>query len=109
MNGTIFIGDQAVYLDAFVHDPQDGPLDGGSVPWVSSLDGLLGHGAVLNFEASALSEGSHHITATATDSAGLTNCAPVQKYILSAPPPPLSINLIGNDHADITWPSSVTN
>ena len=109
MNDTTFIADEQVFLDAFVNDPQDGPLDGGSVQWISSLDGSLGNGTELNFEAGALSEGPHLITVTAMDSAGLTNKASVQIYVLHAPPPQLSINLNGNNRADITWPSSVTN
>ncbi|MGA2247419.1 MAG: hypothetical protein ABSH48_20715 [Verrucomicrobiota bacterium] len=109
MNGTIFIADEQIFLDASVYDSQDGPLDGSSVQWVSSLDGFLGDGAVLNFEANALSEGTHIITVTATDSAGLSSSASVEIYVLSAPPPQLSIDLNDSGQAEITWLSSATN
>jgi uncharacterized repeat protein (TIGR01451 family) len=108
MNGTIFIADEQVFLDASANDPLDGPLDGSSVQWVSSLDGLLGHGAVLNFEADALSEGRHLITVTATDSLGLTNSASVTITVLRQLPPALSIQLIGSQVL-LSWSSSVTN
>jgi uncharacterized repeat protein (TIGR01451 family) len=109
MDGSIFVADEQIFLDASVYDSQDGPLDGGSVQWVSSLDGSLGDGAVLNLEAGTLSEGTHLITVIATDSAGLTNSATVQIYILRVPPPQLAINTDGNGQADIAWPSSMTN
>jgi hypothetical protein len=79
------------------------------VQWFSSLDGPLGSGDVLNFEADALSEGTHLITVTATDSAGLTNSVSAQIYVLHAPQPQLSITLDTNNQADITWLSSATN
>ncbi len=109
MDGSIFVADEQIFLDASVYDSQDGPLNGGSVQWASSLDGSLGYGAVLNLEADTLSEGTHLITVTATDSAGLTNSATVQIYILRVPPPQLTINTDGNGQADITWLSSMTN
>jgi hypothetical protein len=109
MSDTIFFAGQQAFLEAFANDPQDGPLDGGSVQWVSSRDGLLGYGASLNFDAGLLSEGTHVLTVTATDSFGLMTSASVKVYVLRVPPPQLSINLNGPNHATIAWPSSVTN
>ena len=74
--------------------------------WVSSRDGVLGSGAVLNFETDALSEGAHLVTAT--DSAGLTNSASVKIYLLRQPPPQLAIERSGNQLL-LSWPASVTN
>jgi uncharacterized repeat protein (TIGR01451 family) len=108
MNGTIFMADEQVVLDAFVNDPQDGLLDDASVQWVSSLDGPLGSGAELDFEASVLSEGMHLITVTATDSEGLTNSASVQIYVLRQSPPELAIQYNGGQ-IQVSWPSSYTN
>jgi uncharacterized repeat protein (TIGR01451 family) len=108
LDGTLFIGDQEIFLDAFANDPQDGALDGNSVRWVSSRDGALGSGAVLNFQADALSEGAHLVTVTATDSAGLTNSASVKIYVLRQPPPQLAIERSGNQLL-LSWPSSITN
>jgi uncharacterized repeat protein (TIGR01451 family) len=107
-DGTLFIADQEVFLDAFANDPQDGALDGSSVQWVSSRDGALGSGAVLYFQADALSVGAHVITVTATDSTGLTNSASVKIYVLRQPPPQLAIERSGNQLL-LSWPSSITN
>jgi hypothetical protein len=89
-------------------DPQDGPLDGTSVQWVSSLNGSLGYGAVLNLATGVLSQGTHLITVTATDSLGLTNSAQTTIYVLSQPPPLLAVQLNGSQIM-LSWPSSVTN
>ena len=95
-------------LDLEALDMQDGPLDGPSIQWVSDLDGLLGQGAVLNFPTSRLRQGYHTITATATDSLGLTNVAVVHLFALVQPPPQLSL-LISGAQGYVTWPSSYTN
>lgn len=108
LTGSVFIGDQEIFLDAFVNDPQDGPLNGANVVWTSSRDGVLGVGAILNFSTTLLSEGPHLLTVTATDSVGLTNSASVNIFVLRVPPPQLAINLNSN-RVDIVWPSSVTN
>jgi len=106
--GTVFIADSQIYLDASAIDPQDGPLDGLSVQWSSSLDGLLGDGAVLDFEADQLSEGAHVITVTATDGEGLSNSAQVTISIIRQSPPALGIQYT-NNLILLSWPASVTN
>ena len=106
--GSLFIGDEQIFLDASASDAQDGTLTGASIAWTSSVNGALGNGEVLNFEAGALSEGTHIITVTATDSLNLTGSASVKIHVLRSPPPSLGIQLAGN-HALLTWPSSVTN
>jgi uncharacterized repeat protein (TIGR01451 family) len=108
MNGSLFVGDQQLFLTASVNDPQDGPLDGASVEWTSSLDGALGNGDTLALPADGLSEGIHMITVTATDSLGLTNSASVTIYVLSQPPPNLAIQN-ANNQVLLSWPASVTN
>ena len=107
-NGTMFIADQQIALEATADDLQDGPLDGSSVQWSSSRDGLLGYGAVLNLEAGALSEGVHVITVTATDAEGLSSSAQVTIQVLRQPPPALAIQLNGSQ-IQLSWSSSVTN
>jgi hypothetical protein len=104
---ALFSADQQIFLEALAKDPQDGPLDGASVQWTSSLDGPLGNGANLNFEATALSEGDHVITVVATDSFGLTNGDAVQIRVLRQAPPQLSIQLIGNQVL-LSWTAAVT-
>lgn len=105
---TIFIGDEQIFFYGFENDPQNGPLAGASVQWVSSLDGVLGTGPELNFEATDLSEGTHVITVTATDKEGLPNSASVQIYVLRQPLPTLAIEQQGNQML-LSWPSSYTN
>ena len=108
MNGSTLIADGQVFFDASANDPQDGPLDGGNVQWVSSRDGVLGAGSVLYFATDLLSEGTHLITVTATDSHGLSSSAQVMIYVLRQLPPTLAIQLEGSQ-IRLSWPSSVTN
>jgi hypothetical protein len=108
LDGSRFIGDQQIFLDASANDMQDGPLTGASVQWTSSRDGQLGQGTILDYEAGALSEGRHLITVTATDSLGLTNSASVTITVLRQLPPALAIQLTGSQVL-LSWPSSVTN
>jgi hypothetical protein len=104
----MFIGDQQIALEATADDLQDGPLDGSSVQWSSSRDGLLGYGAVLNFETDILSEGTHLITVTATDAEGLSTSVQLTIQVVRQSPPVLAIQQIGNQ-IQLSWPSSVTN
>jgi hypothetical protein len=63
-------------------DAQDGDLSAALV-WTSSLDGLIGSGA--SFTSSSLTEGTHLITATASDSQGLAGEASVTTIRLPEP------------------------
>jgi hypothetical protein len=58
-------GDPVTFTGA-ASDPEDGPLTGGSLVWVSNVDGQIGTGET--FMTSSLSEGQHAVTLTATDS-----------------------------------------
>ena len=60
-----------VWLQATAFDPEDRTLSGDAISWSSSLDGELGTGSELVVDD--LSAGSHVITATVTDSDGLTD------------------------------------
>ena len=55
-------------------DAEDGELSG-SLTWTSSLDGIIGAGE--NFNTSALSNGTHTITASVTDSNNLQGVASI--------------------------------
>lgn len=61
-------GSDMVWLQATAFDPDDGLLDETSVQWVSNRDGNLGNG--VSRPVTFLSEGTHTITVTATDSHG---------------------------------------
>ena len=106
--GAMLVGDQQVYLDASADDPQDGALTGPWVQWSSSRDGVLGQGAVLSFQTTALSEGTHVITVTALDSVSLSASASVQITVLHDPPPQLAIQLSGAQ-ALLSWRAPETN
>ncbi len=108
MDGTIFVGDQQVYFSAAADDAQDGPLTGNSLQWNSSRDGQLGAGETLTLEADLLSEGTHVITVTALDSAGLSASAQAVIHVLRQSPPLLAIQQAGNQF-QLSWSSSVTN
>ncbi|MGO8929776.1 MAG: hypothetical protein ACLQU3_23160 [Limisphaerales bacterium] len=116
-DGSIFVGDVQLFLDASATDMQDGVLNGTNVQWSSNLDGPLGQGAVVNFDATMLSEGYHTITATAIDSAGLTNSAVTHLLELHFPPPQLAIQTASffsasgqlMQVATLSWPAYYTN
>ncbi|MCH7494163.1 hypothetical protein IIA16_05590 [bacterium] len=81
---TSDLGDPVTFTATAI-DGQDGDLSA-SLAWVSSLDGPFGSGASFAY---ALSEGYHEITASVTDSSGLTGSATVRHTVLP-PAPPIS-------------------
>ena len=107
-DGELFMGDGQVICEVSAYDAEDGPLDGASVQWTSSRDGLLGNSKLWLSKATALSEGSHVVTVTATDSQGLTNSASVQVVVLRQPLPELSLQLDGSQVL-VSWLASYTN
>jgi hypothetical protein len=69
-----------IVLEASAFDPDEAFLGGANVRGRSSRDGLLGLGAMLLRESTRLSEGAHVISATATDSGGLTARDPIAGF-----------------------------
>jgi hypothetical protein len=63
-------------------DMEDGSLGDSALSWVSSIDGALGTGQLLEV---SLSPGIHTITLTATDSGGLTSTASIQITVVETP------------------------
>ena len=66
-------------------DDEDGSLTG-AITWTSSIDGALGSGGSLAM--SNLSVGTHTITASVTDSGGLSDSAAIQVTVEEVIPPP---------------------
>ena len=67
-DGSVLQLADLAWLQGFGWDPDDGYLGTAATQWFSSLDGLLGNGDEL--PTTALSEGTHVVTFTATDSNG---------------------------------------
>ncbi len=63
-------GGNAVWASVVAKDTEDGRLTGDSIVWRSQLDGVIGTGNDLVFDATNLTEGLHLVSATVTDSAG---------------------------------------
>ncbi len=68
-----FLDSDFVALEASASDVEDGDLSA-LIGWSSNLDGFLGSGAALSVQ---LSEGTHILTATASDSGGKSSAASV--------------------------------
>ncbi|MEX0629809.1 MAG: hypothetical protein WEE67_05150 [Chloroflexota bacterium] len=71
MKATTYPSGAEVALQATAFDPEDRTMPGDAISWSSSLDGELGTGSELVVDD--LSAGFHLLTATVTDSDGLTD------------------------------------
>jgi parallel beta-helix repeat protein len=82
-----------VVLQGYAYDMEDGEIDGASLSWESSLDGVLGAGEYL--QLSSLSEGTHQITLTAQDSSASTGSDTISLSVVEdrVPPTISSVNL----------------
>jgi hypothetical protein len=67
--GSIFTEGDSISFTASASDPEQGNLSA-NIVWVSSIDGQIGAGG--SFSTAVLSPGSHEVTATASDAAGLS-------------------------------------
>ncbi|MFN0141780.1 MAG: FG-GAP-like repeat-containing protein, partial [Pyrinomonadaceae bacterium] len=85
-NNSSFVGDQPVVLQGNAFDLEDGVLAGSALVWTSSLDGALGNGTSLSVHALTLTEGSHTITLSATDSGGQVGSAAVNVQVFRSRP-----------------------
>jgi len=71
-DGTSVEPGDSVTFSGSANDAEDGDISA-SLDWSSNLDGSIGSGS--SFSTTSLSEGDHTITASATDSGGLTGSA----------------------------------
>lgn len=77
-NGSSFAQGASVTFTGTATDAQDGNIAAG-LAWTSSINGAIGSGAT--FSTSALSVGTHTITAAVTDSGGLPGSASISVTI----------------------------
>jgi len=82
--GSTFSSGAAISFSGAASDLEDGNLSANLV-WTSSIDGQIGAGSSFS---RVLSGGTHTVTASVTDSGGLTGSATVTFTVQGAPPPP---------------------
>ncbi len=106
-SGSVYQQGDSVSFSASASDAEDGSLSG-SIVWTSSRDGVIGSGA--SFSTSALSVGTHTITAAVSDSGGLNASDAVSVTVESAPsasppatPGSVSAGTIANGTVRVTW------
>ncbi len=107
-SGSSFVTADAIAFAGVASDIEDGDL-GASLSWTSDLDGVIGSGAT--FSAN-LSQGAHVITASVTDSGGLSGSYTVNIQIdNSAPSASITAPINGsmvNAGVDVTFTGSAT-
>jgi hypothetical protein len=104
---TFFQGATATFAGTSV-DTQDGTISG-FISWSSDRDGGLGTGASVS--TAALSLGDHTITASSTDSGGLTTTASILVHVVQSPSISLSLSgrkVKGSITVDLTWSGAST-
>lgn len=102
-----------VSFQATAIDPEDGDIST-DIVWESTLDGQLGTGALL-VRAGGLSEGTHIVTATVTDSDGLTGSDaasvtvdPVAPTAPTPPPTEATYKFVVSENGLATSPEELT-
>ncbi|MEM1184418.1 MAG: Ig-like domain-containing protein [Planctomycetota bacterium] len=102
-NGATFAEGDSVSFSGSASDAEDGNISG-SLSWTSSLDGAIGSGGT--FSTSLLSVGTHSITASVSDSGGLSDSDSITVTIDAETPPvtdrPTVANL-GGGSVRATW------
>jgi len=110
-SGTTVTAGSSVAFSGSASDTQDGVLTS-RLSWRSSIDGSIGSGGTFN---RALTPGTHTITASVTDSGGLTTQRSITVYAVtttSSPttPPPTGMTLTargykvkGQQKVDLAW------
>jgi subtilisin family serine protease len=112
--GTTITEGNSVSFSGSASDAEDGDLSA-SMVWTSDLDGQIGTGA--SFSTSALSLGTHTITASVNDSGGLSGSDTVTITIESSVPPTSppaepgrpALSNLGGGSVGITWADNSDN
>jgi extracellular elastinolytic metalloproteinase len=104
--GTTVLVGTSVNFDGSASDLEDGSLTA-SMAWSSSVQGALGTGG--SFNRSDLVAGTHVITASVTDSAGLTGSATVTLVVEPPPNTPPTVTILSPPNGTVvTVGTSVT-
>ncbi len=91
-NGSTFTQGASVSFSGTATDTEDGTISG-SLSWSSSIDGAIGNGA--SFSTSGLSLGTHTITASVTDSGGLSDSDSISVTIDALPNTAPTVTITG--------------
>lgn len=110
-NGSSFNQGTSITFSGSATDTEDGSLTG-SIAWTSSRDGSIGSGG--SFSTSTLSVGTHVITASVTDSGGLSDTDTVTisvNAVGSIPNPPTEVTATNNRNrtATVAWTDNSNN
>ncbi len=106
-DGSTYTEGNSVTFTGDADDIEDGDLSA-SIVWSSSIDGVLGTGA--SIATSNLSVGTHTITASVTDSGGLTSTDTISVVIQPATAFTLSATgykLRGRYYVDLSWSGAI--
>ncbi|MGD8902863.1 MAG: S8 family serine peptidase [Anaerolineae bacterium] len=103
-DGASFTSGTSIGFSGIATDAQDGDLTG-NLAWTSNLDGPVGIGG--SFSAT-LSEGTHTITASVTDSGGLSGEASITVVVEASSGGGISLSVQtykvrAEKYADLTW------
>lgn len=82
-NASVYLEGTEIVFAGSAIDAEDGELTGESLVWTSDIDGQIGTGTSLSSDG--LSAGTHTVTLTAVDSAGMIGTASVT-FIINSPP-----------------------
>jgi hypothetical protein len=108
-NNASFVQDSEVTFTGTASDTQDGPLSA-SIAWASSLGGSIGTGA--SVPTSSLALGTHTISASVTDSGGLSATATISITITAPPSGGITLSARGYkqgvQRVDLTWSGATT-
>jgi len=101
-NGASFPSSASITFSGSASDTEDGDLTG-TLAWTSSIDGSIGTGGSFN---AVLSAGTQTITASVTDSGGLTGTASITITVNPSSVITLSVTprkVRTNKYADLAW------
>jgi hypothetical protein len=103
-DGSTFNEEASIPFTGTASDVEDGDLTA-SLVWTSSLDGQIGTGGRFSAE---LSVGTHTVTASVTDSGGLTGSASITVTVQAdQPPPPPGVTVTAIDPNSVNAGQSV--